>query len=276
MSMIRTACLIAIVTVALAFAVEIGQRSAAAQTAPPSGGPVDPATIEDLVAANRILAQEGILDAYGHVSIRHPSNPGRYLLSRSLAPILVTAQDILEYDLDSNPVDPNGRTSVLERFIHGEIYKARPDVKAVIHSHSPTVVPFSVTQVPLRPVLHAASFLWVGVPVWESRDAGDPAGAGMLVRNAALGKSLAAKLDDKPVALMRGHGNVVVGRDVQTAVRYAIYTEVNARMQAIAIGLGGPINYISAEEGAARDRESAEPGRAWELWKKKALGLTGR
>jgi HCOMODA/2-hydroxy-3-carboxy-muconic semialdehyde decarboxylase len=146
----------------------------------------------------------------------------------------------------------------------------------VIHSHSPTVVPFSVTQVPLRPVLHAASFLWVGVPVWESRDAGDPAGAGMLVRNAALGKSLAAKLDDKPVALMRGHGNVVVGRDVQTAVRYAIYTEVNARMQAIAIGLGGPINYISAEEGAARDRESAEPGRAWELWKKKALGLTGR
>jgi ribulose-5-phosphate 4-epimerase/fuculose-1-phosphate aldolase len=276
MSMIRTACLIAIVTVALAFAVEIGQRSAAAQTAPPSGGPVDPATIEDLVAANRILAQEGILDAYGHVSIRHPSNPGRYLLSRSLAPILVTAQDILEYDLDSNPVAPKGRTSVLERFIHGEIYKARPDVKAVIHSHSPTVVPFSVTQVPLRPVLHAASFLWVGVPVWESRDAGDPAGAGMLVRNAALGKSLAAKLDDKPVALMRGHGNVVVGRDVQTAVRYAIYTEVNARMQAIAIGLGGPINYISAEEGAARDRESAEPGRAWELWKKKALGLTGR
>jgi ribulose-5-phosphate 4-epimerase/fuculose-1-phosphate aldolase len=276
MSMIRTACLIAIVTVALAFAVEIGQRSAAAQTAPPSGGPVDPATIEDLVAANRILAQEGILDAYGHVSIRHPSNPGRYLLSRSLAPILVTAQDILEYDLDSNPVAPKGRTSVLERFIHGEIYKARPDVKAVIHSHSPTVVPFSVTQVPLRPVLHAASFLWVGVPVWESRDAGDPAGAGMLVRNAALGKSLAAKLDDKPVALMRGHGNVVVGRDVQTAVRYAIYTEVNSRMQAIAIGLGGPINYISAEEGAARDRESAEPGRAWELWKKKALGLTGR
>jgi len=249
--MIRTACLIAIVTVTLAFAVEVGQRSVAAQ-APTSGGPVDPATIDDLVAANRILAHEGILDAYGHVSIRHSSNPGRYLLSRSLAPILVTAQDILEYDLDSNPVDPKGRTSVLERFIHGEIYKARPDVKAVIHSHSPTVVPFSVTQVPLRPVLHAASFLWVGVPVWESRDAGDPAGAGMLVRNAALGKSLAAKLDDKPVALMRGHGNVVAGRDVQTAVRHAIYTEVNARMQAIAIGLGGPINYISAEEGAER------------------------
>jgi ribulose-5-phosphate 4-epimerase/fuculose-1-phosphate aldolase len=270
--MIRGAWPIAIVSVAVALVVGAASHRAAAQTGPTSGGPVDAAIIEDLVAANRILAQEGILDAYGHVSIRHPHRPGRYLMSRSLAPILVTAQDVLEYDLDSNPVDPKGRTSVLERFIHGEIYKARPDVNAVIHSHSPTVVPFSVTQVPLRPVLHAASFLWVGVPVWESRDAGDPAGAGMLVRNPALGKSLAARLGDRPVALMRGHGNVVVGRDVQTAVRYAIYTEVNARMQAVAIGLGGPVNYISAEEGAARDQAPADPGRAWELWKKKALG----
>ena len=237
-----------------------------------SGGPVDPALIEDLVAANRILAEEGVLDAYGHVSIRHPSNPGRYLMSRSLAPILVTANDIMEYDLDSNPVDPKDRRSVLERFIHGEIYKLRPDVKAVVHSHSPAVVPFGVTQVPMRPVIHVASFLWVGVPVWDIRDAGDPAGAALLVRNRALGKSLAATLGDKPVALMRGHGNVVVGPDVQTAVRYAIYTEVNARLQAIAIGIGGPINYISAEEGAARDKAPGDPGRAWELWKKKALG----
>ena len=269
--MIRPARFVALVTVALVFAAEIGGRSATAQT-PTSGGPVDPAIIEDLVVANRILAQEGILDAYGHVSIRHPGNPNRYLMSRSLAPILVTAQDVAEYDLDSNPVDPKGRTSVLERFIHGEVYKARPDVKAVVHSHSPTVVPFSVTQVPLRPVIHAASFLWVGVPVWEIRDAGDPAGAGMLVCNAALGKSLAAKLGDKPVALMRGHGNVVAGPDVQTAVRYTLYTEVNARMQAIAIGLGGPITYISPEEGAARDKTPGDFGRAWELWKKKALG----
>ena len=269
--MIRPACFVAMVTVALVFAGEIGQRSAGAQ-APTSGGPVDPAIIEDLVAANRILAQEGIVDAYGHVSIRHPSNPNRYLMSRSLAPTLVTASDIMEYDLDSNPVDPKGRTSVLERFIHGEVYKARADVKTVIHSHSPTVVPFSVTQVPLRPVIHVASFLWVGVPVWEIRDAGDPAGVALLVRNGALGKSLAAKLGDKPVALMRGHGSVVVGRDVQTAVRYAIYTEVNARLQAIAIGLGGPINYISAEEGAAREASADDAARAWDLWKKKALG----
>jgi ribulose-5-phosphate 4-epimerase/fuculose-1-phosphate aldolase len=270
--MIRHVLSMAIVISAVMFALAVGGRPGAAQTSPTSGGPVDGAIIEDLVAANRILAQEGIVDAYGHVSIRHPGNPDRYLLSRSLAPVLVTAQDIVEYDLDSNAVDARGRTSVLERFIHGEAYKARPDVNAVIHTHSPTVVPFSVTQVPIRPVFHTASFLWVGVPVWDIRDAGDPASAGMLVRNGRLGKSLAAMLGDKPVALMRGHGNVVVASNVQTAVRYAIYTEVNARLQATAIGLGGPINYISAEEGAAMGRTPGDPGRAWELWKKKALG----
>ena len=269
--MIRTTCFIAIAALALILAAGIERRTAAAQTPPMSGGPVDPALIEDLVAANRILAQEGILDAQGHVSIRHPGNPNRYLMSRSLAPILVTAGDIMEYDLDSAPIEPKGRGSVLERFIHGEIYKARPDVKAVVHSHSPTVVPFSVTQVPLRPVIHVASFLYVGVPVFEIRDAGGPATT-MLVNNAALGKALAATLGDKPVALMRGHGNVVVGPDVQMAVRNALYTEVNARLQAIAIGLGGPINYISAEEGAAREKRPADLARAWDLWKRKALG----
>jgi HCOMODA/2-hydroxy-3-carboxy-muconic semialdehyde decarboxylase len=261
---------LAIATVALVFAAELGP--AIAQTSLTSGGSVDPALIEDLVAANRILADEGVLDAYGHVSIRHPSDPSRYLMSRSRAPILVTASDIMEYDLDSNPIDPHDRRSVIERFIHGEIYKLRPDVKAVIHSHSPAVIPFGITQVPMRPVAHVASFLWVGVPVWDSRDAHDPASAGMLVRNAALGKSLASRLGDKPVALMRGHGNVVVGPDVQIAVRRAIYTEVNARLQTTAIAIGGPINYISAEEGTARDAAATDFARAWELWKKKALG----
>src|SRR5262245_763396 len=270
--MIRPAGFIAIATIALVFAAVIEQRSPAAQTLPKSGGPVDPALIEDLVAANRILAQEGVLDAYGHVSIRHPGNPNRYLMSRSLAPILVSASDIMEYDLDSNPLDAKDRRSVVERFIHGEIYKVRPDAKAVIHSHSPSVIPFGVTQAKMKPVIHAASFLWVGVPVWDSREVHDPASATMLVRNAALGRSLAATLGDKPVALMRGHGNVVVGPDVQTAVRYAIYTEVNARLQAIAIGIGGPTHYISAEEGAARDKVERDAARAWELWKRKALG----
>jgi len=255
-------------TAAVALLLTAVLASAFAQTA----SPVDPALIEDLVAANRILAEEGVLDAYGHVSIRHPNDPNRYLLSRSRAPILVTSSDIMEYDLDSNPIDPQNRRSVIERFIHGEIYKARPDVKAVIHSHSPAVIPFGITQVPMRPVIHAASFLWVGVPVWDSRNAHDPASASMLVRNGALGKSLASTLGDKRVALMRGHGNVVAGPDVRTAVRYAIYTEMNARLQSAAIAIGGPINYISPEEGAARDTAPSDFARAWELWKNKALG----
>jgi HCOMODA/2-hydroxy-3-carboxy-muconic semialdehyde decarboxylase len=237
--------------------------------APVSGGPVDPALIDDLVTANRILADQGVLDAYGHVSIRHPANPNRYLVSRAMSPADVTAADIMEFDLDSNPVDRRGRSMFLERFIHGEIYKARPDVNAVIHSHSPGVIPFGVTNVPLRPVFHSASFLWVGVPVFEIRDAGGM--TNMLVGNADLAKALAARLADKPVALIRGHGNVVVGPDVKRATIRAVYTEVNARLQTIALGLGGPINYISPEEGALRDKAPGEASRAWDGWKKKAM-----
>jgi ribulose-5-phosphate 4-epimerase/fuculose-1-phosphate aldolase len=236
-----------------------------------SGGPLSADVFEDLVAANRILATEGVLDAYGHVSIRHPGDPHRYLLSRSLAPASVTADDIIEYDLDSNPIDSKGRTSVLERFIHGEIYKRRVDVRAVIHSHSPAVIPFSVTRQPLRPVSHGASFLHGGVPVWDVRDIQDPDAAAMLVRNRALGEALASTLGDKFVVLMRGHGNVVVGPSVQIAVRYAIYTESNARLQAIALSFGGPINYISAEEADARAKALNDYGRAWEFWRGRAL-----
>ena len=242
---------------------------ASAQTPPRAGGSIDPALIEDLVAANRILAAEGIFDAYGHVSMRHPGNPNRYLMSRSLAPESVTPDDIMEYDLDSNPIDPRGRASVNERFIHGEIYKLRPDVKAVVHSHSPAVIPFSVTQVPLKPVLHVASFLWAGVPVFEIRDAGGPA-TRLLVENNTLGKALAMTLGDKPVALMRGHGDVVAGPDIPITVRYAIYTDLNARLQATALDLGGPINYVSAEEGAIKDKTPPDR-RAWELWRAKGL-----
>jgi ribulose-5-phosphate 4-epimerase/fuculose-1-phosphate aldolase len=244
--------------------------SQAATAQPVSGGPVDPAVIENLVAASRILADQGVVDAFGHVSIRHPANPNRYLMARAIAPALVTADDIMEFDLDSNPIDQRGRGMFIERFIHGEIYKARPDVNAVIHSHSPGVIPFGVTQVPMRPVMHTGSFLYVGVPVWEIRNAGGA--TDMLVRTGALGKSLAERLGDKPVALMRGHGDVVVGPTVQLAVVRAIYTEVNARLQAIALGLGGPINYISPEEGALREKASGDYGRAWDLWKAKAMG----
>jgi HCOMODA/2-hydroxy-3-carboxy-muconic semialdehyde decarboxylase len=237
----------------------------AAQTAPSTAGPAPPAAIEDLVLANRILNDRGVLDAYGHVSIRHPADPNRYLMARAIAPGLVTADDILEFDLDSNPVDRRGRAMFVERFIHGEIYKARPDVMSVIHTHSTGVIPFSVTQTPLKPIFHNASFLHVGVPVWESRD-----GFGatkMLVSDGKLGQSLAATLGDKPVALMRGHGNVVVGPNVRIATARAIFTDENARMLAVALSFGGPVNTVSPAEGALRDKDPSDPTRAWELWK---------
>jgi HCOMODA/2-hydroxy-3-carboxy-muconic semialdehyde decarboxylase len=255
-------------TVIVALFVACASQAASAQ--PTSGGSVDPAVIENLVAASRILADQGVVDAFGHVSIRHPTNPNRYLMSRAIAPALVTADDIMEFDLDSNPVDQRSRGMFIERFIHGEIYKARPDVNAVVHSHSPAVIPFGVTQVPMRPVMHTGSFLYVGVPVWEIREAGGA--TDMLVRNGALGKSLAEALGNKPVALMRGHGDVVVGPTVQRAVIRAVYTEVNARLQTIALGLGGPIEYISDEEGALRDKAPGDESRAWDLWKTKAMG----
>jgi HCOMODA/2-hydroxy-3-carboxy-muconic semialdehyde decarboxylase len=248
-----------------------------AQTPPSSGGPVDPGIIEDLVAASRILADQGVLDAFGHVSIRHPSNPDRYLMSRSQAPALMTADDVIEYDLDSNPVNANGRPGFLERFIHGAVYKARPDVNSVVHSHSPAVIPFGVSQVPLRALFTNAGFLVAGVPVFEIRKHGGM--TNLLIHNAAFGKALADTLGDKPVALMRGHGDVVVGPSVQVAVYRAVYTEINARMQLQAIALGGPITFLEKEEGDMIDSVNNDPKnpsggimRPWELWKKKVTG----
>ena len=263
----------------LVFAVFVGfapaavnRQTVAAQAAPASGGAVAPSVLEDLAAAYRILATEGVIDGYGHVSIRHPSSPNRFLMSRSLGPALVTPADIMEYDLDSTPVDPRGRNSVLERFIHGEIYKARPDVMVVVHTHAPSVIPFSITQVPLRPVFHMATFLYKGVPIWDSRSVNDPAAATLLVRNSVIGRSLAAALGDKEVVLLRGHGNVVVGPNLQVTVRNAIYTEVNAKLQLAALSLGGPVTYISPEEGMAVEKMPGDTQRGWDLWKRKAYG----
>jgi HCOMODA/2-hydroxy-3-carboxy-muconic semialdehyde decarboxylase len=231
----------------------------------PSGGPVDPALIDDLVAASRILAQHGVLDAWGHVSIRHPKNPGRYLLSRARAPALVSAEDIMEFDLDSNPVDQRGRRMFLERFIHGPAYKARPDVNAVVHSHSPTIIPFSVTGEPLKAISHIASFLVHGCPCFEIRDVGIT--QGLLVTNNKQGDALAKTLGDKPVALMRGHGNLVVAPDIPRAVHRALYTEVNARQLVTARSFGRPITYIQPDE-------ASDPARlidSWEVWKAEAM-----
>jgi len=224
------------------------------------------ALTEDIVIGSRVLADFGVLDGFGHVSARDPKNPNHFLMSRSLAPALVTADDIMAFDLDGNAIDPRGRSVFLERFIHSEIYKARPDVMAVVHTHSPGVIPFSVSQMPLRPVYHNAAFLAAGTPVWDIRkDFGE---TNMLVRDGARGKSLAEALGDKPVVLMRGHGDVTVGPSIKMAVFRAYYTDVNARLQSQAVLLGGEVNYLTPGEGAKADAVNfVVLDRIWGLWK---------
>ena len=233
---------------------------------------VDPALIEDLVAASRILVDQGVLDAFGHVSVRDPRDPGRYLMSRNLAPALVTAADIMVFDVETGePVDAQGRRVFLERFIHAAIYKSRPDVNAVVHSHSPSVIPFGiVASVPLQPVFHMSGFLYAGVPIYEIRN--DAGMSNMLIANIELGRALAGVLADKSVVLMRGHGNVVAAPSIPVAVYRAVYTEVNARLQIQAIALGGPINYLAPEEARkAGETTETQVRRPWELWKSKAM-----
>jgi len=231
----------------------------------------DAQLIEDVALANRILYDQGVVDGYGHVSARHDKDPNRYVMARSMAPALVTSADILEYDLDSNPIDARGRTVYLERFIHGEIYKARPDVKAIVHSHSPAVIPFGITPVGLKPVYHMSAFLGAGVPVFDIRDAAGTSGE-MLVSTGALGQALARTLGDKAVVLMRGHGSVAVGNAVRQAVFRAVYTEANARLQAEAQKLG-PVTFLSEAESARMTTTlDGQLARPWELWRRKALG----
>jgi len=235
--------------------------------------PPDPALVEDLVSANRILYHEGVVDGFGHVSVRHDKLPDRFLLARSMAPGLVTAADILEHDRDGEPIDPQGRMPYLERFIHSEIYRLRPEVQAIVHSHSPAVIPFGVVAgASLRPIYHMSSFLGAGVPVFEIREAGGPA-TDMLIRNAPLGAALAKSLGQAAVGLLRGHGNVVVGGSIREVVFRAIYTEINARLQTDAMRLGaGEISFLNAEEArTAMETNRAQHGRPWELWKARAM-----
>jgi ribulose-5-phosphate 4-epimerase/fuculose-1-phosphate aldolase len=216
---------------------------------------------EELVTANRILASEGVLDGYGHVSVRSPVNPAHYFLARAGAPGLITAADILEYDLDSNPVSNASATGYTERFIHGEIYRSRPDVKAVVHCHCSEVIPFANTAVPLRPMHHMGSFLGPGAPVFEIRKSG---GTDMLVRTPALGKALAAALSTKSAALMRGHGAVIAASSLHLVVGMSYYLNLNARLQYQAMQLGGKITFLTAEE-SANSLQDYE--RSWDFWK---------
>lgn len=240
-------------------------RATATADSAPAGGPPDPQLIEDLVSANHILADQGVVDGYGHVSARHDRNPGRYLLSRDLAPELVTTADVLEYDLDSNPIDPAGRSQYRERFIHGEIYKARPDVKAIVHNHSAAVIPFSVSGVPLRAVFHMAAFVIEGVPVFDApRDLGIHR---LLIESPELGRALARTLGEKPAVLIRGHGAAVVGTSLPMAVGRTVYLERSARIQVEAMALGAEITTLDPE--AARAMADFSYPRAWELWKRR-------
>jgi HCOMODA/2-hydroxy-3-carboxy-muconic semialdehyde decarboxylase len=239
-----------------------------AASAPTTGGPVEPSFLEDLVLASHILAEQGVLDGYGHCSIRHPHAKDRFFLSASLSPAVIAVGDIMEYDLDSNPVDQRGRKMFLERFIHGEIYKARPDVNAVVHSHSPTVIPFSVTTVPLQPICHMSAFLGGGVPNFEIHEAAQI--TDLLIRDRHLGSALARTLGNRNVCLMRGHGSIAVGADIMTAVYRAAYTEVNAKLQAQAIALGGPIRFLSqGEYEMIESRNDKNYERPWRMWKER-------
>lgn len=228
--------------------------------------------ISDLVSANHILANEGVFDGFGHVSVRHDQNPERFLIARSMAPSMITEDDIVECDFEGVVHDAQGRKSYLERFIHSAIFKARPDVMAVIHSHSPAIIPFGVTGARLRPICHMSGFLGSTTPVFEIRDAVGES-SDMLIRNQALGEALATTLGGNAVALLRGHGNVVVGDSVKQAVFRAIYTEGNARLQAQAMQMGEPV-YLSEDE--ARNSAETNAGqieRPWELWKRKLAAV---
>ena len=235
---------------------------------PKSGDQVPEQIVCDLAAASRILVAQGVVDGFGHVSIRHPSAPDRYLMARSIAPALVTPADIIEYDLDSNPCNANGRNSFLERFIHGEIYRARPDIMSVVHSHSPSVVPFGLVGVSMQAMFHNAAFLAAGVPVFDIRE--KFGATDMLVGNGPKGVALAAAMGSKDVVLMRAHGGVACGPTLQSAVFRVVYTEVNARIQhwTVALGRGAPMAALDEAEGRLADTVNQTAGmRAWDLWR---------
>jgi ribulose-5-phosphate 4-epimerase/fuculose-1-phosphate aldolase len=224
--------------------------------------------IWDLVAANRILADQDVLDGYGHVSVRSERDASRYLLARSMAPEITSADDIMEYDLDSNPLDGRGRAMHSERFIHGEIYRARPDVKSVVHFHAPSVVVLSVSGETLRPIYHMAGFIGDGAPLFDVRKAAGKA-TNMLISDGALGKALAQTLGNQSVALMRGHGAVVVGESLQQAVGRSVYVKVNAEMQVQV--LGKKVEYLDAEEARLAGIANDSFPKDWDLWKEKAM-----
>jgi ribulose-5-phosphate 4-epimerase/fuculose-1-phosphate aldolase len=248
------------------------QAGAPVPDAAARGAAADPALIDDLALANRILFREGVLDAFGHVSARHDKSADHFLLARNMAPGLVTSADIVTFDLDGRPVDANGRSVYLERFIHGEIYRARPDVMAIVHSHSPAVVPFGLLRnVPFRAVCHMSGFIGICAPVFEIRDVVGDA-SDLLITSNELGAALADALGDQNVVLMRGHGSTVVGSNLRQTVYRGVYTEVNAKLQAEVMRLGDYTPLSQGETETTRKTIETQVDRAWGLWSMKAKG----
>jgi HCOMODA/2-hydroxy-3-carboxy-muconic semialdehyde decarboxylase len=235
----------------------------------------NPESLDDLVVANRILFDQGVVDAFGHVSVRHDKAPDRFLLARNMAPGQVTRADIIEFDLDGNPIDAAGRRVYLERFIHGEIYRVRPDVMAVVHNHSPTVVPFSIVpSQPFRPVCHMCGFIGAGANNFEIREVAGNA-SDLLIRSRELGAALARALGQGFITLMRGHGATIVAETVQQVVYRAVYAEVNARLLTEALRLG-PVTYLTEGEAAtACANVESQVQRPWNLWKARVAADVG-
>ena len=232
--------------------------------------PASASLVEELVVGNRILFHEKVVDAFGHISVRHDKDPTRFLMSRHRAPGLVAAEDIVTHDFDGNPLDHAGARLYGERFIHGEIYRARPEVMAVVHCHAPQLIPFGATRSALKPLYHMSGFLGQGVPIFEIREAAGM--TDMLIRTSALGVALARSLGDKPMVLMRGHGATMVGRSIPQVVYRSIYAALNAALQMEAMRLGEPI-FLEREE--AQKAEATNDGaldRAWALWRQEAMG----
>ena len=232
--------------------------------------PASPDLIADLVAANHILFDQGVVDAFGHISVRHDQRPDRFLLARNMAPGNVTTDDIMEFDLDGNPIDAGGRKVYLERFIHGELFRARSDVMSVVHSHSHNIVPLSTVKgAPLRAIFHMAGFIGEAAPIFEIRDAGGD-GTDLLITDNRLGAALAATFAESDIALMRGHGSTVVANSIPLAVYRAVYAELNARYQLQASSLG-EVTYLTPAEGkACTNRVEGQIQRPWEFWKAEA------
>ncbi|HXW25598.1 MAG TPA: class II aldolase/adducin family protein [Xanthobacteraceae bacterium] len=225
--------------------------------------------LEELVTANRILAHEGVVDGFGHVTVRHPQRPDRFLMSRARAPDCVEVEDLMEFALDGTAIDPKGRKPYLERFIHGAVYEARPEIMSVVHNHSPSTIPFGITPVRLRPLMHMCATIGHEVPVWDIRDRfGDTS---LLVTDMEMGRDLAKALGPRPTALMRGHGCVVAAESLRKCVWVSIYLELNANLQMKAMAMG-EVKFLSpGEVDAVMARTSGFTlDRAWEYWCRRA------